>query len=260
MEIHWTTVVLEIINFLVLVWLLHRFLYRPVLRVIDRRRKTIEETLTNANAVRQEAESLEQHYQHRLNEWEDEKAAARLRFQEELDAEREQRMKLLQNELQAERERSRVLTERHQRELNRHAEERALGLATQFAAALLGRLASPHLEASLVDAVLDDLDELPEARRTMIQEALQHEEQPIRIDSAFPLDEAQRKRVTGALEGLAGHPLHCQFGRDETLKAGLRIRLEHWVLGANLADELQHFYELGSEVGYEVRRGRQRAS
>ena len=38
MELDWTTFILEIINFLVLVWILHRFLYQPVMNVIAQRR------------------------------------------------------------------------------------------------------------------------------------------------------------------------------------------------------------------------------
>ncbi len=38
MELNWSTLLLEIVNFLVLVWILKRFLYRPVLQVIEERR------------------------------------------------------------------------------------------------------------------------------------------------------------------------------------------------------------------------------
>ena len=38
MALDWSTLALEAVNFLILVWLLQRFLYRPVLAAIDRRR------------------------------------------------------------------------------------------------------------------------------------------------------------------------------------------------------------------------------
>ena len=41
MQIDATTFVLELINFAVLVWILHRFLYRPILGAIDRRRDAV---------------------------------------------------------------------------------------------------------------------------------------------------------------------------------------------------------------------------
>ena len=50
MELDWTTFALEIINFLVLVWMLKRFLYRPVLATLAERRAGIERTLAEARA------------------------------------------------------------------------------------------------------------------------------------------------------------------------------------------------------------------
>ena len=58
MELNWSTFLLEIINFLVLVWILKRFLYQPVLDVIARRRKAIEAQLAEALRLQDEAESL----------------------------------------------------------------------------------------------------------------------------------------------------------------------------------------------------------
>ena len=37
MQLNWSTFVLEIINFLILVWVLKRFLYKPVLAAIAQR-------------------------------------------------------------------------------------------------------------------------------------------------------------------------------------------------------------------------------
>jgi len=48
LELSWSTFLLEIINFLVLVWILKHFLYKPVLDVIARRRSGIEKTLADA--------------------------------------------------------------------------------------------------------------------------------------------------------------------------------------------------------------------
>jgi F-type H+-transporting ATPase subunit b len=51
MELNWSTLVLQTINFAVLVWLLQRFLYKPVLRMIDARKADIERQYENAKAV-----------------------------------------------------------------------------------------------------------------------------------------------------------------------------------------------------------------
>lgn len=51
MEVHWPTLVLQTINFAVLAWLLQRFLYKPVLRMIDNRKADIERQYENVKTV-----------------------------------------------------------------------------------------------------------------------------------------------------------------------------------------------------------------
>ena len=51
MELSWSTFILEAINFLVLVWILKRFLYKPVLDVIERRKAGIEKIQADAKAL-----------------------------------------------------------------------------------------------------------------------------------------------------------------------------------------------------------------
>ena len=55
MKINWFTVIAQIINFLILVWLLRRFLYKPVLNAIDKREEKIAFQLKDAKAKETEA-------------------------------------------------------------------------------------------------------------------------------------------------------------------------------------------------------------
>ena len=56
MSIDWITVAAQVVNFLVLVWLLKRFLYRPILDGIDARERQIAERMSEAARVREAAE------------------------------------------------------------------------------------------------------------------------------------------------------------------------------------------------------------
>ena len=51
MQIDWLTVAAQIVNFLVLVWLLQRFLYGPITRAMARRETRIEDRLADARAM-----------------------------------------------------------------------------------------------------------------------------------------------------------------------------------------------------------------
>ena len=55
MLIDWFTVGAQVLNFLVLVWLMKRFLYKPILDAIDAREKGIATELADADAKKAEA-------------------------------------------------------------------------------------------------------------------------------------------------------------------------------------------------------------
>ena len=57
MHIDWWTLGLQTVNFAILVWLLHRFLYKPVLRMIDARKAEIERQYADAGATDQKAKA-----------------------------------------------------------------------------------------------------------------------------------------------------------------------------------------------------------
>ena len=58
MRIDWWTLALQAANFLVLVWLLQHFLYRPVLGIIAERQQRTDGVIAEANAAKAAAEGL----------------------------------------------------------------------------------------------------------------------------------------------------------------------------------------------------------
>ena len=52
MDVDWITVSAQIVNFLILVWLLKRFLYRPVLNAMNRREQRIHQRLGRGQRAR----------------------------------------------------------------------------------------------------------------------------------------------------------------------------------------------------------------
>ena len=55
MHLDWWTIGLQTVNFAILVWLLQRFLYKPVLRMIDARKAEIDQQYDDAKATEDKA-------------------------------------------------------------------------------------------------------------------------------------------------------------------------------------------------------------
>lgn len=244
MSIDWSTFVLEIINFLVLVWILQRFLYRPVLAVINRRRADIERTLAEAGTREAAARELEARYQGRLDAWEKERAAARADLARQLEAERARQLEAIDVELRQERAKAQAAEERRLAERRQESERAALASGVRFAARLLHATAGPETEGRLIDLAVAELAALSAERLQALRAGWVSAADTARIASAYDLDERRRAAVLAALARVAGREVRTQMQRDPQLVAGIRIVLGDWALGANIADELQAFAEL----------------
>lgn len=247
MELDWSTFFLEIINFLVLVWLLKHFLYEPVQKVVAERRASIEAQLNEAQAAQEEADTLRNQYENRIADWESEREEARQGLQREIDAERLKLQEELQKELNAERQKNAVLAERQFAELKREYETRALQLGGRFVSRLLEGVASQEVEAKLLELLLEELRVLPPAQRDALQPQGEGKTVPVAVLSAYPLDNEQRKQLQQRLEKLVPAMLLFEWREDRKLIAGLRVTVGPWVIHANLHDELKTFAAISNE-------------
>ncbi len=244
MQLSWTTFILEIINFLVLVWILHRFLYRPVLNVIARRREAVEKNLADAQKTKEEAEEVRAQYEHRNADWQKERDAARAKLNTELEAERHKRLEELKATLEQEREKAKTADARRHEDAAREMERTALQQAGTFATRLLSLTAGPELETRLIDLAIDDLAALDEERRAALKGSWINEPQEVVATTVHPIPEEQRTRLEHALAEGAGLAAPVRYDQDASLLAGLRLTVGAWTLGANLADELAGFAEI----------------
>jgi len=247
-ELNWSTFLLEILNFLVLLWILKRFLYRPVLDTIDKRRKDIEQSLKHAQTIRVEAEALQAQYESRLLEWNEERESSRDHLRKEMAEERERQLAGLSAELDREREKSKVLDEKLRADAMRRYQEASLSLGERFVARLLSQLAGPELETRLFDLALKQLDMLPEERLKAIRLACEETPEEAEVATVYPLDARQRQQLSEKLTGLLGMPVSCRFVEDAELLAGLCITLGPWIFHANLQAELKSFVASAYEL------------
>jgi F-type H+-transporting ATPase subunit b len=242
-ELNWTTFILELINFVVLIWILNRFLYQPVMNVIAHRKAAIQKTLSDAETTRSDAQALQGQYENRLTEWEQEREKARTQLRDEISAERDRLLEDLHAELDQEREKAAAVEQRRLKDFAQQAEDTAIMQGRAFVSRLLSRLGGVELERKIIDMVRQDLSNLPNDQMQAIMAASATIGLSMKITSAYPLDRAQRDMLSQAGRTLAGREVVCEFLEDRSLIAGLRISFGSWVLRANVQDEMSFFAE-----------------
>jgi len=241
-ELDWSTFLLEIINFLILVWVLKRFLYQPVLNVIARRRKTIEDELSRTREGQQAAEKLKGEYQDRLADWEREKREALARLDQQLEQERGKRLQQLDEELEQQRLKYRARDEQQQLHWRTQAEAQALQQGGAFAASVLRDLCGPEVDLRLQQLFIEQLSALSDTAIRELREGWQRADAQVELVSAKRLDAGREQAIRSALEERLGkRDGQWRIRCDESLIAGLRVSVGGWLLEANLRDELRFF-------------------
>jgi F-type H+-transporting ATPase subunit b len=221
-EIDWITVSAQIVNFLILVWLLRRFLYRPISEAMRRREARIEDRLSEAREARAEAEAEAE----RLREERADLEAARDRMLEEARAEAADLRATLEAELKDEMDRERAAW-RHQlagerddfaRGLQRRAARQVLDVAER----VLREFADADLSQRIATTFVARLDSLDEDSRTRLAEAAGRAESAT-VETGRPLDQGTRGRVTRALHDALGRDLPVHYREDEEVLLGARL-------------------------------------
>jgi F-type H+-transporting ATPase subunit b len=221
-----TTILFQIVNFLVLLAVLSWFFYRPVRKAIEEREREINTRVEQARQREREAEEELQN----LN-------AERERAREEADAilnaarvsAAEERTELIErSHLEADRLRQEAL-ERIQSEEQSMETQLAVELrrtAVSVAGDLIRTAAGPLVHEALVDQFLTSVSILNHNQLDLLRKAMDHASEAIVIETAYPLDEERQDRVQRRLSQILDrdpHDLQLRFEVRPTLIAGVRF-------------------------------------
>lgn len=239
MLIDWFTVAAQALNFLILVWLMKRFLYKPVLDAIDAREKRIAMELADAEAKRAEAGKLRDEFQQRNAEFDQQRAALLTKATDEAQAEH-------QRLLDEARKAADLLDAKRQQAMLRDAENlrQAISRRTRqevFAIArkTLTDLASTTLEASAGTEFVRRLRTMDGSARTSLAAAIASATAPALVRSAFDLPPVQRAAIEQALRETFATDVAVQFETAAELIGGIELRVNGqrvaWSIDAYLA-------------------------
>ena len=237
MLIDWFTVAAQLLNFLVLVWLMKRFLYQPVLAAIAARDKQVAATLADAAARLQDAHQLETRLAASSTAFDQQRASL---LADATAAARQQGAALIDAAKQA------ASAQRTQAQAALVAEQARLAgtLALQARDAVLAALrqamlalSDASLEGAIVRAFITQLGKLDSAARTLLASAAAAAPASAEVRSALPLDPAQQSLLKAALAAAGIDAPALRFSCAPQLICGIEFRAG----GRSLAWNLDHY-------------------
>ena len=238
MPIDWFTVVAQTINFLILVWLLKRFLYKPILHAIDEREKGIAAQLAEAEAKKAEAQKERDDFQHKNETFDQDRAALLKNAEDEAKAERQRLLDGARKDADALRAKREDALREEQRNLGQEIARRTQKEVFAVARKTLADLAATSLEERMVDIFVHRLSALTGAAKEELAAALKASTQPARVCSAFDLPPAQRKAIESAVSESFGPEAHVQFETAPELVSGIELSTGGQKVAWSIADYL----------------------
>lgn len=157
MLIDWFTVAAQAINFLILAWLLKRFLYGPIIAAMQERREGLAYELSQARDAREEADILADELSKKREELEREAQAMLIKARAEADERREQWQKEAKAEVEARSQAWIEAVEREQAALGDRLRHRIGEQVVRLSEKVLQDLAGDDLEARALEDFISRL-------------------------------------------------------------------------------------------------------
>lgn len=234
MHIDWWTLALQTINLLILLWLLGRFLFRPIARIVEERQAAVTRALDDARAMREQAEQAES----KAKDAAAKVAAERQGVLKEAREEAAQEKARLIADAQSEadkliKEAKREIEQMHEVE-EKEIAKRASALAVDIAGRLLERLPSDARIAGFIAGLGDAIAALPDRTRAKIGA----DGTAITVKAARKLSEAESRACREAITAALGRDASITVDVDPGLVAGLEIDTPQAVIRNSLRADL----------------------
>jgi F-type H+-transporting ATPase subunit b len=234
MLIDWFTVLAQVINFLVLVFLLKRFLYGPITKAMDEREAKIAANMVAAEQKAAEAKRAAEDYQLQVRELARKREALLQQAQQESEMLRKELDLKVRQEAAEVRQRW-LETLQHEKD-NFLLDLRLLASEKIFAMArhALKSLANTKLENQIIETFIERLAELEAQDLQELAQSLREAGGGFLIQSAFPIQEAYRQRLVEVVHQQLGEPVMVQFELVPELIGGIILKGYHYETAWNL--------------------------
>ncbi len=239
MKINWFTVIAQVINFLILVWLLKRFLYKPILKAIDVREKKIAGQIKDANDKKAAAIKEEADFKKRNDDFDAQKKALMDKAVSDTNAQRDKLLEDAKNEANALRDK----LEKAAKEKQESAELASATKTQQQVFAItkkaLKEMASSSLEEQSVNTFIKRMHALNDDEKQQFITAFKSNANTILVRSAFDLPAPQQAAMTDAVNETLGTKTTLQFTKSPDLISGIELTTNGYKLAWSFAEYLQ---------------------
>jgi F-type H+-transporting ATPase subunit b len=236
--INWFTVFAQIVNFIILIFLLKRFLYGPIIAAIDKREEKITARINEAEQKHLAAEEEINIYRKKNEDFELRRAEMFAQMKEETESQKKQLLENSRQEIEEIKTRwnESVMQERDVflKNLRRRVIDQVYAITRQA----LSDLAATDIEQHIVNVFIKKIKEFDETKGEKITQTLRDSASGITIATSFELPGDKRDLILKAVRDFQVGNKDVKFIVSNDILCGIELRENGHVIGWNLEDYL----------------------
>ena len=223
MLIDWFTVAAQVVNFLILVWLMKRFLFKPITRAIDDREKRIATELADAESKKTNAEKERVEFENKNKDFDQQRAALMSKATEEAKAEHDRLFDQARKDADGLRAGQAEALRKDQTRLGGEITRLAAEQVFDIARKTLSDLATVSLEERVGEVFTRRLRALNGKDREALGLALKTTSDAALVRSVFDLPAEQKAAIQNALNETFSAEIRIQFETTPSAICGIEL-------------------------------------
>ena len=241
--IDWFTVSAQIINFLILVFLLKKFLYGPIIRAMDKREQTIAGRLNEAEQKRTAAQSEIETYRKKNEDFESQRADMLAKAKERAEEREKELVEAARKEVDGIKARWQEAVGQEKEAFIRNLRHKMAGEVHAIARRVFADLADMSLEEHMTDMFIKKMHALDQEEQEKIKSKLRDSAAGITIATSFGVPEHKLQAVTEAVRNITGPDAQPEFVLSKDILCGIELRAKDYKLGWNVDEYLKSLEE-----------------
>jgi len=243
MSIDWFTFIAQIVNFLVLVWLLSHFLYKPIINAMHEREKKIATEQEKAITLQAQAESEAASYKQKTEELAHTKDELLADAGQEVHLWREEHLTRARLEIDEKRSEWYRALARERHSFLREARLRMADHIHLMSRRILLELANADLQQQTIAVFLKQIGQIDEQQKNKIVALIESTQHRVLVESAFALNQSDQEKINKFVHLTLGSVVEVDFQTKPELICGIELHVAGYKIAWNIHEPLEELEE-----------------
>ena len=232
------TIIAQLINFSVLLFILNKFLYKPILKTMDKRREDIKNKIEKTQNKLEESDKLKEEYFNKLQEVEKENMTLRKQALEDIKKFKDSELQKVKEDISLKKDKFNDYLNLEQKSLIENFNENLSDLFVEYSNNILQVLANSTLQGEIVNNFMQKINDLTDEK---VESVNKLNVEDMYISSNDELTDKQKDFIKDSLVKKGFKFKDIQYTVDKKLILGIELKAKSYVLSWNVRELTNNF-------------------